>query len=244
VGTHPGPRHASNEPACPAELTTLRERAEEQEQELRTLRSQLALARAEVQELKAEGRRGPEDSVRRSGEAQPPWLRDDRHDLDMQPVLHVDGRLVDERLPITHDVPDLPPAEEPQPAKADERNLVSIERYRRGLGLIREQRFEDASSELDAFASEHPSHPYADNALFWCGEIHYLRGRYDQALQYFERIEKLYPSGNKAPDALYRMGQIHLKRGNAASAQAYFEKLREQFPDTAAARLAQREDAS
>jgi tol-pal system protein YbgF len=98
--------------------------------------------------------------------------------------------------------------------------------------------------EFDAFASEHPSHPYADNALFWCGEIHYLRGRYEQALRYFERIEKLYPSGNKAPDALYRMGQIHLKRGNAAGAQAYFEKVREQFPDTAAARLAQREDAS
>lgn len=244
VGTHSGLRHASSEPASAAELTALRERAEEQEQELRTLRSQLALARAEVQELKAQSRKKPEAPARISGGQHPPWLRDDRHDLDVQPVLHLDGRVVDERLPITSDVPDLPPAEEPPLAKAEERNQVSVERYRRGLGLIQEQRFEDASLEFDSFASEHPSHPYADNALFWCGEIHYLRGRYDQALRYFERIEKLYPSGNKAPDALYRMGQIHLKRGNAAGAQAYFEKVREQFPDTAAARLAQREDAS
>jgi tol-pal system protein YbgF len=246
VGTHSALRHASDEAACPAELTALRVQAEEQEQEIRTLRSQLALARAEVQELKAESRSEPEPSVRVSGGEQLPWAREERPSLGMQPVLHLDGRIVDERLPITNDVPDLPLAEESQPAHAEgaERSRDSIEGYRRALGLIQAQRFDQALSELDAFASEHPSHPYADNALFWCGEIHYLRGRHDQALRYFERIEKLYPWGNKAADALYRMGQIHLRRGNTAGAQTYFEKVREQFPDTAAARLAQREDAS
>jgi tol-pal system protein YbgF len=245
VGTNSALRHASDEAVCPAELTALRVQAEAQDQEIRTLRSQLALARAEVQELKGESRGGPEPSARVLAGEQLPW-RDDRRNLDMQPVLQLNGRVVDERLPITKDVPDLPSAEEPRPADAaaDERSQLNVEGYRRGLGLIQVQKFDDALSALDAFASEHPSHPYADNALFWCGEIHYLRGRYDQALRYFERIEKLHPWGNKAPDALYRMGQIHLRRGNTAGAQTYFEKVREQFPDTAAARLAQREDAS
>jgi len=154
------------------------------------------------------------------------------------------GEIVDERLPITADVPDLPAFIEPEPARTTERTEVSVEGYRRGLSLIRERKFQDALRELDAFSSAHPNHPYADNALYWCGEIHYLRHEYDRALRYFESVEKLYPWGNKAPDALYRMGQIHLRRGDTAGARAYFKKVREQFPDTAAARLALREDAS
>ena len=116
--------------------------------------------------------------------------------------------------------------------------------YRRGLQLVRDQRFDEAQLELEAFVSQHPSHPYADNALFWCGEVHYLQRNYSEALEQFDKLLKLYPWGNKAPDALYRMGQIYLRRGDKARAQAYFDKVREQFPDTAAARLALREDAS
>jgi tol-pal system protein YbgF len=244
VGVHAPARGASDEATRNAELTALRVQNEEQEQELRTVRGQLALARAEVQELKAGHNFEPDPSRKSSGGDDLPWAKQGQGELDMEPVLRLDGEVVDERLPITAGVPDLPAFDEPQPAQATERNQVSVEGYRRGLSLIREQKFQEALLELDAFSSTHPSHPYADNALFWCGEIHYLRHEYDRALRYFERIEKLHPWGNKAPDALYRIGQIHLRRGDTAGAQAYFEKVREQFPDTAAARLALREDAS
>lgn len=244
VGVHSQARGASDEATRDAELTALRLQNDEQEQELRTLRGQLALARSEVQELKADNGFAPKVTRRTSGSDELPWTKDTRAELDMDPVLRLDGEIVDERLPITADVPDLPVFLEPEPAQAPPRDEVSVEGYRRGLSLIREQKFGEALEELEAFSSAHPSHPYADNALFWCGEIHYLRHEYDLALKHFGRIEKLYPWGNKAPDALYRMGQIYLRRGDTVSAQAYFDKVREQFPDTAAARLALREDAS
>jgi len=244
VGVHSQARGASDEAARDAEITALRLENEEQEQELRTVRGQLALARAEVQELKAEKDFGPKLSRKTSGGDQLPWAKDKHAGLDMQPVLRLDGEIVDERLPITADVPDLPAFVEPEPAQAPQSNQVSVEGYRRGLSLIREQKFQEALVELEAFSSAHPSHPYADNALFWCGEVHYLRHEYARALRYFERIEKLHPWGNKAPDALYRIGQIYLRRGDTARAQAYFDKVGKQFPDTAAARLALREDAS
>jgi tol-pal system protein YbgF len=244
VGVHSQARGASEEAARDAEVTALRIENEEQEQELRTVRGQLALARAEVQELKAEKDFAPRLSRKTSGGDELPWAKDRPAGLDMEPVLRLDGEVVDERLPITAGVPDLPAFAAPEPAQAPQVPVVSVEGYRRGLSLIREQKFEEALLELDAFSSAHPSHPYTDNALFWCGEIHYLRHEYARALRYFERIEKLHPWGNKAPDALYRMGQIYLRRGDAAGAQAYFDKVREQFPDTAAARLALREDAS
>jgi tol-pal system protein YbgF len=244
VGVHSQARGASEEAARDAEVTALRIENEEQEQELRTVRGQLALARAEVQKLKAEKDFAPRLSSKTSGGDELPWAQDRPGGLDMEPVLRLDGEVVDERLPITAGVPDLPAFAEPEPAQAPQVPVVSVEGYRRGLNLIREQKFEEALLELDAFSSAHPSHPYTDNALFWCGEIHYLRHEYARALRYFERIEKLHPWGNKAPDALYRMGQIYLRRGDTAGAQAYFDKVREQFPDTAAARLALREDAS
>jgi tol-pal system protein YbgF len=244
MGVHSQARGASDEAARDAELTALRLQNEEQEQELRTLRGKLALARAEVQELKGEKAFTPQLTRKTSGGDELPWTKERHAELDMGPVLRVDGQVVDERLPITADVPDLPAFEEPKPAQTPPGDEVSVEGYRRGLSLIRERKFQEALDELDAFSSAHPSHPYTDNALFWCGEIHYLRHEYDRALRYFERVERLHPWANKAPDALYRIGQIYLRRGNTAGAQAYFDKVREQFPDTAAARLALREDAS
>ncbi len=238
-------RSAADEANRDAELTELRVRIEEQEQELRTVRGQLALARARVQELNGPGSHEPALSTNLSGNDELPWARRSKGELDMQPVLRLDGEPVDERLLVTSAVPELPAFEEPEPvAAAPAREEVSVEGYRRGLELIRNQRFEDALVELDTFAAEHPDHPYADNALYWCGEVHYLRREYARALDYFAQVEKSHPWGNKAPDALYRMGQIYLRRGDTARAQAYFDKVREQFPDTAAARLALREDAS
>ena len=224
-------RNASDVAEREAELTSLRVQLEEREQALRTLEGQLALARAQVQELEGRGRPNGVQETRLEPAALP-WS---------EPVV------VDERLPITAEVPELPSfqeaapaAPEPEPAEP----VVSVEGYRRGLQLVRDRRFDEAWRELDAFFNAHPSHPYADNALYWCGEIHYLRHEYERALELFERLHKLYPTGNKAPDALYRMGQIHLRRGDRARARAYFDEVREQFPDTAAARLALREDAS
>ncbi|MFW2386719.1 MAG: tol-pal system protein YbgF [Polyangiales bacterium] len=237
-------RNAADEATRDAELTALRVEFEEQEQELRTVRGQLALARAEVQDLKAEGGYRRASSKKSSGGGELPWKKSQDGELSMDPVLRIDGEIVDERLPTTSGVPPITEAVEPEPPAARKRPEVSVEGYRRGLSLIREQKFSEALVELDEFAAAHPSHPYADNALFWCGEIHYLRHEHARALEYFQRIEKLHPWANKAPDALYRMGQIYLSRGDTARAQAYFDKVREQFPNTAAARLALRKDAS
>ena len=208
------------------------------------VRGQLALARAEVHELKGDKSYSSERSKSGASDVGLPWASSGGGDLAMEPVLRIDGEIVDERLPTTADIPEMPDFVDPGPAEATVREEVNVDGYRRALSLIREQKFNEALQELDAFASEHPSHPYTDNALFWSGEIYYLRHEYDRALAYFQRIEKLHPWENKAPDALYRIGQIYLRRGDTARAQAYFDKVREQFPNTAAARLALREDAS
>ena len=244
---HSRARDASN--AAPeAEATALRAELEEQSDELRTLRGQLALARAEVQELRGEarqeGERGASQHVGTKNSQNPPWLEKPvtvRTEDGEREVLELLG---DERLSTTADIPDLPAFIEEETLAVPRLTDSGVEDYRRGLSLIREQKFDEALATLTAFLDAHPDHPYADNALFWSGEIYYLRHEYGRALKQFQAVEKQYPWGNKLPDALYRIGQIHLKRGDRARARAYFDKVREQFPYTAAARLALREDAS
>ncbi|MBW2214679.1 MAG: hypothetical protein JRF48_09650, partial [Deltaproteobacteria bacterium] len=116
VGVHSQVRGASDAATRDAELTALRVQNDEQEQELRTLRGQLALARAEVQELRGEKAFAPKLARKTSGGDELPWAKDKRGGLGMGPVLRLDGKVVDERLPITADVPDLPAFVEAQPA--------------------------------------------------------------------------------------------------------------------------------
>ena len=228
-----------------AELTALRAKTEEQDQELRALRGQLALARAEANDLKAtRSRRGasaksiriPEaDTGGDNGDELP--FEENAQSSEARLNLRIYGDEV-ERLPTTSSVADLPSFDAPPTPTSD-----AVEVYRHGLSLIQGQQFSEALSVLQEFLASNGEHPYTDNALFWCGEIHFLRREYTAALEEFQRIEQQYPRGNKLPDALYRMGQIYQKRGDTTRAKAYFKQVREKFPGTAAARLASREDA-
>lgn len=239
-----------------AETAALRAQAEQQAEEIRMLRGQLAFARAGSQRparcappsgaarSKPTASNGASDSEsdprpEPSASNQAPSRTGERSD-EPRVLLRIYGDAAGEKLTVTDGVADLPSFDEPVVSESDER----VQSYRRGLSLVRGQQFDEALLVFTDFLKLNPDHPYADNALFWCGEIRFLQGRHRAALQDFERMQKQYPRGNKLPDALYRMGLIHLERGDSARARGYFKQVREQFPDTAAARLAAREDAS
>ena len=153
VGAHSNARTASDEAARAAELTALRVQYEEQEQELRTVRGQLALARAEVQELKGDRSHSSERSKRSASDVGLPWATDGEGGLAMEPVLRIDGEIVDERLPTTADIPEMPDFVESVPAATTPREEVNFDGYRRALSLIREQRFNEALEALDAYVA-------------------------------------------------------------------------------------------
>jgi len=250
-GMRPTATTGSDVASSDAELASLRAELEARADELRQVRGQLALSRAELQVLRA-GSDEPEtlgSEASASSKQDLPWLQTPVTVDTAQGEREVLEVFEEERLATTARVPDLPAFIEEDVLAAPEIASATVvdsgvEDYRRALGLVQEQRFDEALSALSAFLDVHPNHPYADNALFWRGEIHFLRHAYDRALEDFRTVEKHHPWGNKLPDALYRIGQIHSKRGDDERARAYFDRVREQFPDTAAARLAQREDAS
>jgi tol-pal system protein YbgF len=121
---------------------------------------------------------------------------------------------------------------------------AAVREYREALAMVRDRRLDAALPALERFVAAHPNHPYADNALYWRGEVFFLRHQFPQALREYARLLSTYPRGNKVADALLRTGICHLRMGDAARARASFRRLRESFPQSVAARRASREDAS
>jgi tol-pal system protein YbgF len=147
--------------------------------------------------------------------------------------------------PVTPSAPSavVPPVQAPPPPEA-RRSEAAVERYRVALGHVQGQRLTEALAALTGFLNEFPSHPYADNALYWRGEVEYAMRRYPEALRDFQRLVREHPRGNKVPDALLKMGLCHLRMGDTDRARAYFRRVRNEYPDSVAARLASQEDAS
>jgi tol-pal system protein YbgF len=127
----------------------------------------------------------------------------------------------------------------PRPREAD----PAVRQYREALQHLSERRLERALTGLREFLEAHPSHPYADNALYWRGEVHYVRRDYRTALGTFSELIRRYPRGNKVPEALLRIGLCYERMGQRARARRVFDRLRAQYPESVAARMASREDA-
>jgi tol-pal system protein YbgF len=114
--------------------------------------------------------------------------------------------------------------------------------YQEALRLLSERDVERALRALAAFVARHPEHPYADNALYFRGEVLYAQRAYREAIRELELLVARYPEGGRVADALLRIGTCWERLGDSARAATYFERVRSEHPDSAAARMADRED--
>ncbi len=134
------------------------------------------------------------------------------------------------------------PAQRAASAPRDTADAAAAQ-YRAALRHLTERRLPEATVGLDRFVDDHPTHPYADNAMYWRAEIDYTRHDYAAALSRFSSLIERFPRGNKVPDALLRIGLCYERMGQRSRARRVFSRLRQQSPNTVAARMASREDA-
>jgi tol-pal system protein YbgF len=123
---------------------------------------------------------------------------------------------------------------QPDPAAAE---------YRTALAHVSAREWALALSALGHFVAEHPDHPYADNAMYWRGEVLYAQREYAAAIAELTAMIERFPHGNKVPDALLRIGFAYERLGESERARRIFRRVREQYPGTVAARTAPLEDA-
>lgn len=77
----------------------------------------------------------------------------------------------------------------------------------------------------DALARDYPTHAYADDALFFAGEVAFRAGDEAGALDRLEQVASRFPNGNFAAEALFHIGWIHRRQGRAPAALSAFERL-------------------
>ena len=132
------------------------------------------------------------------------------------------------------DAPSLSPREERRAAGE----------YKAAFGLTRKGRFEKALQRFQRFLTRYPSHPLADNALYWMAECHYAQKSYLEALQLFQRVIQEYPDGNKVPDAMLKTGLCYGNLGEVDQAKRVLRQLAVIYPGSRAARIAEERERS
>lgn len=108
--------------------------------------------------------------------------------------------------------------------------------YDQALALVNAKQHERALEALNAFLVRWPDHPYAENAMYWRGEIYFAQGEYLRAAEQFEAVVARFGGGRKAPDALLKIGMCHDRLGAPARANEYWTRLKRDFPQSDAAR--------
>jgi tol-pal system protein YbgF len=125
-----------------------------------------------------------------------------------------------------------PPAVAARPAGSDQQN------YDAAFALLQGRKYDEAAKAFETFLAQFPTSPRADNAVYWLGETHYVRGQYNDAVTVFRRVIEQYPQSDKVPDALLKVGYSQVELGDRSAARTSLQEVMRQFPDTTAARLA------
>jgi tol-pal system protein YbgF len=102
--------------------------------------------------------------------------------------------------------------------------------YDRAYGMLKTARFDQAETELDRFLKTYPDHQLADNARYWLGETHYVRGDFERAALAFADGYRMNPKGGKAADNLLKLARSLGEMGDKANACATLKRLSDEFP--------------
>ncbi len=81
----------------------------------------------------------------------------------------------------------------------------------------------------EQLAKEFPSHPFADDALFYAADLDVKNGNLDSALVRLDQLGKLYPNGDFASEGLFKAFWIHKTRGDFEKAFAVLDRIEEIF---------------
>ena len=119
------------------------------------------------------------------------------------------------------------------------------ELYRQALDAYRQQDFDKARQLFQELIDKYPYSKFYDNALFWIGQTYYREGKYDKAIEYFDRIINECDAGtapdcNKMAMALLKKAYSLIYLGEKDKAKELLERIIREFPDSEAYDLAKR----
>lgn len=124
-------------------------------------------------------------------------------------------------------------------------NKSDVDIYREALEYYQRQDFENARRLLDQIIENFPYSKYYDNALFWKGQTYYREGKYEEAIQYFDKLINECETGkapdcNKLPMAMLKKAFSLVNLGDIENAKKVLQTIIKEFPESEAYELAVR----
>lgn len=195
------------------DLRVVRERSDDTNVRIASLREELEALRVTVQALQQVAVAPP-----------PP--------APVDPALPVDP---DAPPPVATPVQPAPPAAPAPPSAA---GLSPTRLYETARADYFAGQWASAVSGFEAFLRAFPKSEQADDAQLYIGETYFAQNQWSEAIAAYDQAVQTYPGTNSVPVAYYKRGLAHERLGQVAEARASWEAAAKNFPDSDAGRLA------
>ena len=104
---------------------------------------------------------------------------------------------------------------------------------RKGAALFYSQRFEESRDVLYAYVEKYPSGNALDHAYFFLGEVEYLAGNLELALDHFNKADSITTLQDVHNGAAFRIGTVFEELGRYKEMAAHFEAYIKRFGEKA-----------
>ncbi len=210
------------------DLLALQAQFDELRSEKEKLKSTLARASKEIDQLEKTNRDATEVLRRNSADfgAQMDQLRSDNSKLrgTLEEVRHEVDALKRE-LAEVKEAATKPRG--PAPLPTDKDGLYAFAYEAHG-----QERHSEALRGFKAYARRFPDDKRADNATYFVGEILGRQGKFVDAVVTLQEILKHYPDGDKVDDAIYGIGMAFEAMGKCGEARVFYKDLIAKHPDS------------
>ena len=102
--------------------------------------------------------------------------------------------------------------------------------YNKAYAYLTAADYAHARTYLESFLKKYPTHPLADSAYYWLGEVYLVQNNPTSAVVTFRDGLKAFPKGAKAPSNLYKMGVALEQLKQPKLAKGAWEKLMKDYP--------------
>lgn len=135
----------------------------------------------------------------------------------------------------------IPPTSQPPPPSLalpseDEVSLAkepleAQEEYRAAWQALSSQQYDKAIQQFRTFQRKNATSEMADDAQYWIGESYFTRRDYNRAILEFNDVLK-YRKGDKVPSALLRQAEAFVEIGDKTDARLILQKLINDYPNS------------
>jgi tol-pal system protein YbgF len=131
-----------------------------------------------------------------------------------------------------------PPSPTPRLQLPPESNLSPNRLYETAFSDYTSAQYVSAINGFQQLLKYFPTAERADDAQFFIGESLGRMNRFPEAIDAYNQVIQKYPSGDQVDMAYYRRGFVESQMGRNDAARATFEEVVKRFPDSQGAQLA------